>query len=239
VPADDRPPDVLAAGSEPARHVRWPGWRMAIIAAVVVAVATAAGLAVARHGRPALAGRLATCRSAGAAASAGTIGIGSAVVSWETTHRNAFDPVGEPNSRWDPQPQLPPFEGHEGAAYTSVFFYCGLVWSYQLNLSAPTVLPVAKTLARSELPADATSLWWRRQAGCLQAEFSSAALTRALVDRFGRRLADARVLTQFDLAVEPGGLGYHPNRIKNIEFLIGGARSPAGSPPCTHPLPGP
>ena len=113
----------------------------------------------------------------------GLRGLGATPLDWGYAHTAAYTPLGNV-TRWNPDPRLPRFRGHEGAVYNSTITAqnCAIA-SYFIRLVHPSSPATALRRARAELPKDAHSLWHRRLPQCVQYQLSSARLATRLDER--------------------------------------------------------
>ena len=140
--------------------------------------------------------------------------LGAAPLDWADSHLAAYSPFGV-ITRWNPDPRLPRFRGHEGAVYNSMetFGACA-VSAYYIRLVRPTTTKAALRRALKELPADARLLWHRDLSRCAQYQFVSDRLdsqlrqrapkffaTSALVRLFGAPPGDKRSVVRIALSL--------------------------------------
>jgi hypothetical protein len=107
--------------------------------------------------------------------------LGATPIDWAREHTATYDPDGTLVTRWDPDPRLPRFRGHEGAVYnhTTTYKDCAID-TYYVQLAQQTPASAALRRARRELPADAQVLWHRRLSECVQYQFTSTILATQL-----------------------------------------------------------
>ena len=123
--------------------------------------------------------------------------LGAAPLDWASAHTSAYSPY-YVITRWNPDPRLPRYRGHEGAVYnkTMTFGECAIE-SYYLQLPTQTSTKDALQRARRELPRDARLLWHRDLRRCAQYQFVSHRLDSQLSERsqtFGATSALVRLI---------------------------------------------
>lgn len=154
--------------------------------------------------------------------------LGATPADWASAHTQTYGPDGYLVTRWDPDPKLPRFRGHEGAVYnaTTTFQDC-VITSYYIQLVHATRPATALQRARAELPGDAQALWHRQLSQCVQYEFSSGELATQLDERGFDGPKPAAALVSL-LEARPGDL----NTITRVRLSLTGASIPRTTGGC-------
>ena len=156
-------------------------------------------------------------------------GFGALVDDWNRVHTPDHDFAA--GSVYDPDPELPSINGHTGAVYVLVSPSDGRILSYAMNLPAGTSLRTAIASAGRQFPPDARILWTARRDLCVQAQFASRLLGRALAVPI---IGDPRglVMVEFEDIDDRGNDVAGPQRFNSASFDLGGTGSPGASPTC-------
>lgn len=107
----------------------------------------------------------------------GITGYGATVDGWDSAHTE--DHEFQAGAVYNSDPGLPQVNGHTGAKYTTVDPQGGRVTSYTVNF-LPASLPSAESLITREFPTDTQVLWTQKFESCVQVEYSSPTLHKAL-----------------------------------------------------------
>lgn len=152
--------------------------------------------------------------------------LGAAPLDWASAHVAAYSPFGI-ITRWNPDPRLPRYRGHEGAVYNSMatFGQCA-VSSYYIRLVRPSTTKAALRRALKELPADAHLLWHRDLSRCAQYQFVSHRLDSQLRQRTPKFFATSALVR---LVEAPPGA---KQSVTRIALSLNDAPSPVAAGGC-------
>lgn len=157
------------------------------------------------------------------------IGFGATNADWEAHHIPSS--VCSAGSCYNPDPNLPPTNGHLSTRYYAVDHSNGRVTNYQMNLLPHTPVSAAKAEDLQEFPADVSVVWYQVKDTCAQMEIRSATLGTALGSpTIGDSAGYAAV--EFTTLAADGTSGYTEGNINNIFLVLGSYLTPADNPGC-------
>ncbi len=111
-------------------------------------------------------------------------GLGQPFWEWEAHHTAAFDTAAGGGTRWDADPRLPPYRGHEGATYNSTRIgHCLGVSATFIELPAAVDQRTALRRALRLLPSDAHAVMQHVAPACSDYRVTSHTLLGALKAR--------------------------------------------------------
>ena len=111
-------------------------------------------------------------------------GLGAPFWAWQSHHATTFDVVAGGGTRWDPDPRLPRFRGHEGATYNFTRYDpCNGITSTYIELPKAVSERAALRRALTELPPDARVASRQPTSACLKLRVTSRTFLASLKAR--------------------------------------------------------
>lgn len=174
-------------------------------------------------------GLVAVCFAASAWATSlgGVTGFGATTAAWNRTHVQAPDSAR--GAAYDPDPSLPPVNGHTAARYYAVTHEDGHVLGYDYRFH-PLAISRAKALVLREFPSDVRVVWFRTVGGsCAQMLIRSATVGRALGTK---KIGDKKGVALVEFSSGALEDSYSARSVNDALFMLYPLVTKSGAPAC-------